>query len=594
MMQETPTLPDFAFPYDPEDVTELEETDVVMVGIGATGGIASYVLTEAGLKVVALEAGPRLGIAEFIAHYDELQSTYNWAWDSEPKYNKELPTWRQTPDEKAKTAPGSRAANMVGGTNVHYDSVSFRFREDDFRIRSSIVEKFGEEALPEGTNIADWAVTYEEMEPYYEKVEHLIGVSGKGGVNPFESPRKSDYPMPPLQPFGGAQFVAEGMEELGYHPYPVPSAINSEPYDGRPACTYCGYCGGHQCWNDSKNSTLVTSIPKAEETGNLEIRPNSRVFKVRTDDNGRASGVEYRGEDGKMYFQPAKLVILSAFMLENVRLLLLSANEQFPNGLANNTGQVGKYFMTHTRVVASGVFPGKNFNRFSGTAGQGVTMDDFSGDRIDPAEVGFIRGAGAQAAATTSTPIDGSGDIPPSVPQWGTEYVSWIHENANSVQSISSQIDTLPYEGNFVDLDPDVVDEDGIPVVRMTYSIHDNEKNAWDYIGGKLEEILTHLGATETWRAALRPAPHSIHKIGGARAGDDPAASVLNKHLLTHEIPNLAVLGGAAYASQSIYDPTLTMQAWAWLAADYMAKNFDEITAATAESSVEAVATPAD
>src|SRR5699024_11023378 len=133
------------------------------------------------------------------------------------------------------------------------------------------------EALPEGTNIADWAVTYDEMEPYYEKVEKLIGVSGKGGENPFESPRANDYPLPPTQRFEGSEFLAEGMRELGYHPFPIPSGIISEEYDGRPACTYCGYCSGHGCWNDSKSSTLVSAIPRAQESGNLEIRPNSRV-----------------------------------------------------------------------------------------------------------------------------------------------------------------------------------------------------------------------------------------------------------------------------------------------------------------------------
>lgn len=585
-----PTPDQNATPQAPSEITELEKTDVVMVGIGAAGGIAAHVLTDAGLKVVAIEAGPRWGKEDFIAHYDELQNSYHWAWDSEPKFNKELPTGRRSPDEKAETEMSrTRMSNMVGGSSVHYDTMSWRFHEYDFKKRSSIIEKYGEDKLPQGANVADWAVTYDELEAYYEKVEYVLGVSGKDGVNPFEAPRQKDYPLPPLQRFGAAEYIAEGMEELGYHPFPTPAGIISEEYDGRPACTLCGYCGGNGCWNDSKSSTLVTSIPKAEETGNLEIRTNSRVFRVLTDENGRASGVVYRGEDGRMYRQPAKLVILSAYILENVRLLLLSANDQFPDGLANNSGQVGRHITNHTNVGATGLFPGKTFNRFSGTLGQGTSMDDFNADNFDHTDLEFIGGGTASVNPSQSRPISGSGQIPPSIPQWGIEYATWIQENADSIQSIGVQLDTLPYNNNFLDLDPDAVDEDGIPVIRETYDIGENEKRYWEYVGPKLEEILVHQGATETWVSDVVPG-HSSHLVGGARAGDDPDSSVLDKHMLTHEIPNLAVLGGAGFASVAGVNPTETIQAWAWFAAEYYAENFEEITAKEAEMA----ATPAD
>lgn len=575
-----------ATPQTSGEATELEMTDVVMVGIGASGGIASHVLTEAGLKVVAIEAGPRLDKADFIAHYDELENHNFFNWTGEAKFNKEYPTWRRSADSEPESYRAwFPMANMVGGTSVHYSTMSWRFREDDFRVRSSTVEKYGEEALPEGTSVADWAVTYDEMEPYYEKVEKLIGVSGKGGENPFESPRTSDYPLPPVQRFEGAEYIGEGMEKLGYHPFAIPSGIISEEYDGRPACTYCGYCSGMGCWNDSKSSTLVSAIPRAEATGNLEIRTNSRVFRVLTDDNGRASGVEYRGEDGKMYIQPAKLVILSAYIFENIRLLLLSANEQFPNGLANNSGQVGKHFTAHTYLSVSGIFPGKNFNRFSGATGQAVAMDDFNGDNFDHTDLGFIRGGVVTTQPSQSTPIAGSRQTPPSISRWGSEYANWLRENANSFASFFVQFETLPYEDNYLDLDPEKVDEDGVPVLRITYDLGENEKRYWDYVGPKLEEILVEQGATETWRGEAEPCLLTSHDVGGARAGEDPSTSVLDKHLLTHEIPNLAVLGGAGFASVAGYNPTETIEAWAWLAAEHIAENFDEITGSTTASS---------
>lgn len=568
-----------ATPAVSDDVTELEPTDVVMVGIGAAGGIAAHALTAAGRKVVAIEAGPRLDKADFLAHYDELDGAGYFNWTGSTKYNKERPTWRPAPD--AETQPYVSAggmANMVGGTSVHYGASSWRLREDDFKVRSTTIEKYGEEAIPDGVALADWAVSYDDLEPYYEKVEMLLGISGKGGANPFESPRKNDYPMPPVQRFGAAESIGDAMKALGYHPFPGPAAILSEPYDDRPACSYCGYCSGFGCWNDSKSSTLVSAIPQAEKTGNLEIRTNSRVFKVLTDETGRASGVEYRGEDGKMYRQPAKLVILSAYTFENIRLLLLSANDQFPNGLANNAGQVGKHYISHTYLSVSGVFPGKNFNRMSGMGSQAVAIDDFNGDNFDHTGLGFIRGGVVLVPPSEASPIGASRQIAPSVPQWGSEYATWLHDNANAIQSLSVQLETLPYENNFLDLDPETVDEDGVPVVRITFNIGENEQRYWDHVGPKLEEILAHQGATETWRGDPIPFAVSTHDVGGARAGDDPTTSVLDKHLLTHEIPNLAVFSGAGFASLGGYNPTQTIQAWTWFASEYIVENFDAIT----------------
>lgn len=192
-------------------------------------------------------------------------------------------------------------------------------------------------------------------------------------------------------------------------------------------------------------------------------------------------------------------------------------------------------------------------------------------------DLGFIRGGVTTAGPSESGPIAGSRQVPPSVPQWGVDYVTWLHENANSVMSLFIQLETLPYENNFLDLDPDAVDEDGVPVIRVTFDIGENEKKFWDYAGPKLEELLKHKGATETWRGPAVPLVVTTHDVGGARAGDDPSTSVLDKHLLTHEIPNLAVLGGAGFASIAGYNPTQTIQAWAWLASDYIAKNFDSI-----------------
>lgn len=226
----------------------LPKTDVVIVGLGAAGGVAAHVLTKAGLQVVGLEAGPRLGIEEFLAHYDELEGYGFKNWTGEPKANQEVPTWRTSAKEPTQAPPFAiKMMNAVGGTSIHYTTQSWRFREDDFKIRSTTIDRYGERALPAGSAVADWPLGYDDLEPYYDQVEYLIGVAGAGGANPFEAPRQRDYPMPPLRRTDYTERAAAGMRSLGYHPFPGPAAIASVEYNGRPACTYCGYCTGFGC-----------------------------------------------------------------------------------------------------------------------------------------------------------------------------------------------------------------------------------------------------------------------------------------------------------------------------------------------------------
>ncbi|HET9658904.1 MAG TPA: GMC family oxidoreductase N-terminal domain-containing protein, partial [Thermomicrobiales bacterium] len=300
----------------------LPKVDALIIGIGAAGGIASYVLTQAGIDVVALEAGPRRDKTDFLAYYDELQAYPYHNPFADVKANKEIPTWRPNAQSPVQAPPVGPIVmdNQVGGTSVHWTGQAWRYREDDFKIRTTTIDKYGEDALPEGTNIVDWPVTYDELESYYEKVEQLVGISGESGSNPFESPRKSDYPLPPLRQSGYMDMASDGLKQSGYHPFPGPAGIISQDFDGRPACSYCGYCTGHGCWNDAKSSTLVSAIPKAEKTGKLEIRTLCRVMKILSNDQGQLTGVQYLDADGVLQEQPAGVVILSTYVYENSRL----------------------------------------------------------------------------------------------------------------------------------------------------------------------------------------------------------------------------------------------------------------------------------
>jgi gluconate 2-dehydrogenase alpha chain len=559
----------------------LPKTDVVIVGLGAAGGIAAHVLTKAGKKVVGLEAGPRRDAGDFLAGYDELDSWWFRNAMGAVKVNKEVPTWRPDAESPVQPppVPASLMANGVGGSSIHYSAQSWRYREDDFTIRSSTVAKYGEEALPEGSAIADWPVTYDDLEPYYEKVEQLIGVSGVGGANPFESPRKNDYPMPPLRSTGFTELARDAMESLGYHPFPQPSAILSEDWNGRPACTYCGYCTGYGCWNDSKSSTLVSAIAEADATGNLDLRTGCRVTKILVDDDGKATGVEYIDADGATQTQLATAVIVATYVYENSRLLFLSTSDKFPKGLGNSTGQLGKYYMVHAYVSAYGIAPDQQFNRLSGTFSQGTVIDDLNGDNFDHTGLGFIRGGVVSASSGEATPIGASRTVPPGMPAWGSDYKRFLKEQSGGIFSVGTQLEILPYEFNYLDLDPEKTDELGLPVIRITMSLGDNETIAGEYLRPKLEAIAKAMGATQTWSYPTTLIPINTHAYGGTRMGDDPAASVTNKYGQLHDAANVIVLGGSNWPSTTGYNPTQTIEAHAWYASDFLAANLETIGA---------------
>jgi gluconate 2-dehydrogenase alpha chain len=556
----------------------LSKTDVVIIGMGAAGGIASYVLTRAGLRVVGIEAGPRWTRSDFIKQLDELGGAFNLRNElGAPKFNKEIPTWR--PDARSPAQPPIvfGMANGVGGSSIHYGAQSWRFLADDFTIRSTTVARYGQKALPKGSAIADWPVTSAELEPYYDNVEYLIGVSGKAGANPFESPRRRAYPLPPLRTAGYLKMVSKAYTELGYHPFPQPAAVLSQPYHGRSACTFCGFCGyGFGCWNDSKSSTLVSAITEAEKTGKLEIRPNSRVMKILSDSGGNVTGVQYLDAHGQLQEQPASFVIVGGYVYENTRLLLLSKARAYPNGLSNNHGQLGKYYIAQAASSVSGLYPNTRLNLWGGTSGQAILIDDLNGDNFDHSGLGFIRGASIQAS-TNIMPILQATTVPPEIPLWGSAYKSWLQENFNSVGGLTGQMDTLPYEGNFIDLDPTVKDPLGIPVARLTFNYYQNEYKMAAYLTNKLTKIHQAAGATKTWGGALTVIAVHSHAYGGTRMGDDPASSVVNEYSISHEAPNLAVMGGSTFVSTSGYNPTETIQALAWYGAEYIAKNFNKL-----------------
>ncbi len=410
--------------------------------------------------------------------------------------------------------------NAVGGSTLHYPGLSARFHPWNFEARSATVARYGSGAIPAGSTLADWPVGYDELEPFYEAVEGAIGVAGEGGASAFEGARRRGYPLPPLRRTGWTELTDRAARALGWHPFPAPAAINSEPYNGNPGCTYCGFCSGNGCYRDAKGSTDATVIRKAEATGLLRVETGARVTRIESGHDGLVTGATYV-QDGQERFCPARAVLLATFTYENTRLLLLSPSPAHPRGLANGSDQVGRHYMAHVTPLAFGRFPGRRLNLFNGLWAQATCVDDWNADNFDHAGLGFI-GGGLLAASHELKPIAFAGfPLPPGVPRFGSGWKAWLAANAQSVGALSAQMECLPYEGNRLDLDPVARDPHGAPLVRVTHRVHENELRGAAFLAERQEEWLRAAGAEQVWHAP-RPFVEARHCYGGTRMGLDP------------------------------------------------------------------------
>jgi len=548
----------------------LAKCDVVVIGLGAAGGLAATILAEAGLRVVGLEAGPRHSPDEFAAD-EVLHESRNALGDA--KVNHEVPTVRASADDVAAIATATRGLLMMNGldgSKVHSTNVSWRMPPWNFAMRSATVKRYGVRALPEGSALVDWPITYDELEPFYDMVERRYGISGKAGNiagavqsggNPYEGARSREYPLPPLRRTGYSERMAEAARGLGWSPFPTPASIRSQPYDGRGACAYCGSCTWNGCRAGAKGLPSLHGLLEVERSGALIVHTGARATRIETNDKGVATGVHFV-ENGASYFQPAGHVMLATYTYENVRLLLLSTSPHFPLGLANNSGNVGKYFMTHAFPMSLGVFPGQNLHRWGGTAAQAAAVAEFDADNFNHAEAGFIGGSVLMAPAENKA-IFNALNTPPSVARWGSRWKRWLHENSDSIGWIWTLPDVLPYEANFLDLDPTYRDRDGVPLIRCTYRYFENERRQTRFLLNRASEWLTAAGASETWHLPIAPAAVSTHAYGGTRMGGDPENSVVDEFGVAHEVPNLTILGASTFPTSGGVNPTETVEALA-------------------------------
>lgn len=535
--------------------------DVVLIGVGAVGGLIAPLLAEAGLRVVGLEAGPWRHHQDY--RPDELGYAFYARAGLGPKFRDEPLRWRR--HAEAPTGPATASlgnmVNGVGGSIVHYGGWLRRFHPHHFQSLSRVQERWGATALPEGSTLADWPISYADLEPYFTRVEQLAGVAGDAAENPF-LPRSQPLPLPPLRPFRMGELFRQATAAMGLHPHMVPAGLNSIPYDGRPATTY-------NAWNlllghtiDDKWHPGLSSVPRALATGNFDLRTGCRALRITTDNEGHTSGVDYVDALGRRQHQPARTVLLCSYTFENVRLLLLSGDSHHPNGLGNNREQVGRHFMTKMFQDVSGFFPTMIFNRHTGPAAQSVVFDDYVADAFDSVAHGFLGGATLSAEQQLLPLMISRAALPAGIPAWGAAYKAhlrqWQHWG-----SVRIQPDNLPYAMHRLDLDPHQRDRSGLglPVVRITFDLQSNEQRLAAWMEEQSEAILRAMGATRCWRGPRLTGVASSHDLGGCRMGLDPAESVVDAELRVHDTPGLYVFSGAIFPSCPGINPTLTL--WA-------------------------------
>jgi choline dehydrogenase-like flavoprotein len=532
-----------------------EPVDFLVVGAGAAGGVVAKELATAGFRVVVLEQGPYLDERDY--WHDEIKYSIEPGLTNDPKL--QPITYRKSETDQARAMKAIEYGRQVGGGSVHFTANYWRFHQSDFHERSLCGEV-------SGADLRDWPITYADLEPYYTKAEYELGISGLAGANPFEAPRSKPYPLPPMPVKSSGVLFERATRSLGLHPFPAPVAILSRPYQGRAPCVNCGFCESFGCEMGAKSSTLVGVIPLAEKTGRCEIRPHCYVRKIVTNDAGRATGAIYFDRNRREIFQRAKAFFVCANGVETPKLLLMSKSKRFPEGLANSSGLVGKYLMWDNGASAQGLFE-HPLNEYKGIQATRLIQDYYATD----SKRGFYGGGGIDARFDYYPAGFALHGLPPEAPKWGSEFKQIFETYFNRTMTLLSHTTSLAQEKNTVSLDPDLKDAWGLPAVRITSCYHPDDVATMKWLLAKQIEILEAAGALKTWSQPFDVVDNmpSRHLMGTCRMGNDPRSCVVNPFSRTHDVSNLFLVDGSNFVTSARQQPTATIQALAYRAADY-------------------------
>ncbi|WP_448213505.1 GMC family oxidoreductase [Colwellia sp. MEBiC06753] len=557
--------------------------DICIVGSGAGASPVAYTLAKAGAKVLVLEKGPWLTEKEFFK--DELAISLRDAYNPkltdeqhviEEQYQRDDGTSYWQGEPTSETGWSFWNGNVVGGSSNFMSGYFHRLKPVDFKLKAT----FG---AINGANVEDWPISYDELEPFYTQVDELIGVSGKVIEHPQQEPRSKDFPYPPIAEHPVSSWIDDAARLLGYHPLPVPRAVLSRPAMGRSSCEYSGYCSSYGCSSGAKGSGRAALLNHAVATGNLTIKPESKVYRIATDDNGKITGVNFYDKHGRKHQVSASYYVVACQAVETSRLLLTSTGKKFPNGLANNSGQVGKNLV----FSAGGTGHGDFF--FDDLTDQQVAELRQVGPFINRALQDWYQiddknfaGANAEGKAKGGTidflfhqnPIaramgsqyDGDGEL-----VWGEALQQNLKQEFTTYKTLRFEVfnDWLPNDDCFVSLDENVTDKWGDPVAKVRIGAHPHDLQVGEYLAKKAETVLTALGAKNVHSSVSSYPPTNL-MAGGCRFGDDPNTSVLNKYCQAHEVDNLFVTDGSFMPTGGSVPYTYTIYANAFRVAEHI------------------------
>ncbi len=543
----------------------MKRVNAVIAGAGAAGGIVAKELAVAGLSVVLLERGKWYTAND--CRKDDLRNQRTTVLGNAfgPEDDGNPRVWVDAKGAAHTVLPSEGAyqndAACVGGGTLSYGAQAWRYMPQDFKMRSTY-------GAPAGSSLEDWPIGYDDLEPFYEKAEYEIGISGDYSGTPFHGPRKRPLPMPPLPPGREFGILEPAAKRLGLHPFHIPMARNSVPYNGRGPCMRCRWCVGFACEVDAKNGSQNTVIPVALGTGNCELRTECMVKEILTDERGRGRGVAYFDERGHLQEQLSDLVIVSGCATETARLLLNSKSRLFPNGLGNRYDQVGRNLQGHHYTGAVGYFDFETYD----DVGPGATIAVSDYNHGTPG----LCGGGMLANEFIRLPIHMIDRLPENTPRWGLGHKqamrAW-HKRSIQIFGPTQQIPTA--EGR-VTVDPAVKDKWGLPVVRFSGNVHPHTFEIGQVQAKRAEAWLKEAGAIHTSVIAGKPELVSAgqHQAGTCRMGNDPKGSVVNRNCQIHDVDNVFVIDSSVHVTNGGFNPALTIMAVAYFAADAIKKTW--------------------
>jgi choline dehydrogenase-like flavoprotein len=536
--------------------------DAVVIGAGAGGGVIAKELASAGLRVVLLERGR--WVTAWGDRKDDLRNQRTSAlgapFGPDDERNPRVTLDRRGRELVVLPSDGAYSNNAacVGSGTVSYGAMAWRYMAQDFRMKSLY-------GCPPGSTLDDWPISYDDLEPFYEKAEWEMGVSGDVAPDPFHAPRRRGLPMPPLPPNREYQILKPAALRKGWHPFDIPMLRNSVPYNGRGPCMRCRWCVGFACEVNAKNGTQNTVIPAALETGLCELRTDAMAREIVLDARGHSTAVTYFDADDRLQTQPARLVVVCAGAIETARLLLNSKSRLHPDGLGNRYDWVGRNLQGHAYPRAVGLF---DFDTYDDVGpGASIAICDFN--HGNPG----LRGGAMLANEFIRLPIQFTGVTPPETPRWGRAHKDYMRQFYRRSIAVMGPVQEMPVFDARAQLDPRVKDFWGIPVARLSGGRHPHSVEVARAVVVKAEEWLREAGAIRTWtNVPGLELSGGQHQAGTCRMGNDPRTSVVDRNCRIHETDNIYLADASVHVTNGGFNPALTILANAYRVAAAIVK----------------------